>query len=175
MGIRGVVEELVEEAERRIRDHMWVLTPDDRTVAAKAADDLHAAIGAPQFQQGLPEAARLEHLREALAVVAIALAYVHGRLAWFLGAAATALTPVLHWRAMPADHGPTFGAVPPTLQQYTEAEDVVRHLHSTLASIATAGSIRLSREPWSRTRPRGRLVDHVSSQMRVLARVMAAR
>ncbi|MFD3333863.1 hypothetical protein ACFWV1_14635 [Streptomyces sp. NPDC058700] len=138
MDMRRVVEELVKEADRQIRDHKWVLTPDDRAVAAKAADELHAAVGAPKSQQDLPEVARLEHLREALAAVAIALAHVHGHLAWFLGAAATALTPVLHWRALPADHGPTFGAVPPTLQQYAEAEDAIRRLQTTLASIATA-------------------------------------
>ncbi|MEU7296751.1 hypothetical protein AB0A76_26705 [Streptomyces exfoliatus] len=138
MDMRGAVEELVEEAERQIRDHKWVLTPEDRTVAAKAADDLHTAVGTPQSQQDLPQVERLEHLREALAAVAIALAHVHGRMAWFLGAAATALTPVLHWRAMPAEHGPTFGAVPPTLQQYSDAEDAIRRLQSTLAGIAIA-------------------------------------
>ncbi len=132
------IEELVKEAERQIRDHKWILTPKDRAVAAKAADDLHAAVGAPQAQQDLPAVARLEHLREALAAVAIALAHVHGRMAWFLGAAATALTPILHWRAMPAEHGPTFGAVPPPVEQYTEAEDAIRRLQSTLAGIATA-------------------------------------
>ncbi|MGW0469035.1 hypothetical protein ACWDX6_27830 [Streptomyces sp. NPDC003027] len=130
------IEELVEEAERLIRDQVWVLSPGDRSVAAKAAADLHAVVGTPQSQQALPEVDRLEHLREALAAVAIALAHVHGRLAWFLGAAATVLTPVLHWRAVPAEGGPTFGAVPPTGQQYTEAEDAVRRLRSALASIA---------------------------------------
>ncbi|MFE7763073.1 hypothetical protein [Streptomyces sp. NPDC057438] len=136
--MRTVIEELVEEAERLIRERVWLLTSTDRAVAAKAAADLHAAVGAPQFQQTLSEVDRLEHLREALAAVAIALARVHGRLAWFLGAAATALMPVLHWRAMPAEDGRTFGAVVPVLQQYAEAEDAVRRLQSTLASIATA-------------------------------------
>ncbi|MBX9427395.1 MULTISPECIES: hypothetical protein [Streptomyces] len=138
MDIRGVVEELAEEAERQIRDRTWVLTPDDRAVAAKAAADLHAVVGAPQTQQALSEVERLAHLREALAAVAIALAHVHGRLAWFLGAAATSLTPVLHWRAMPAEPGPTFGAVPAALQHYTDAEDAIRRLHKALAAIATA-------------------------------------
>lgn len=138
MDMRSVIEEVAEEADRLIRDQIWDLTPADRTVAAQAAADLHAAVGIPESQQSLPEVERLEHLREALAAVAMALAHVHGRLAWFLGAAATALTPVLHWRALPAEHGPTFGAVPPTLQQYTEAEDAIRRLQRTLASIATA-------------------------------------
>ncbi|MFD3729812.1 hypothetical protein [Streptomyces sp. NPDC058671] len=104
-------------------------------------------MGTLDSQDALSEVERLEHLREALAAVAIALAHVHGRLAWFLGAAATALTPVLHWRALPADHGPTFGAVLPTLEEYAEAEDAVRRLHRTLASIATTGHIRLPRDP----------------------------
>jgi hypothetical protein len=134
--ILTVVEELVEEAERQIRDRVWVVTDADRTVAAKAATDLQAVVGTGQHQQALPGVDRLEHLREALAAVAIALARVHGSLAWFLGAAATALTPVLHWRALPADTGSSFGAVLPTVQQYTEAEDAVRRLQSTLAGIA---------------------------------------
>ncbi|MGA5171164.1 hypothetical protein, partial [Streptomyces lavendulocolor] len=123
---------------RLIRDQVWVLSFDDRMVAAKAAADLLTAVGNPECQQTLPEVDRLEHLREALAAVAIALAHVHGRLAWFLGAAATALTPVLHWRAMPAEDGSTFGAVPPSRQQYTEAEEAIRRLQSLLASIAIA-------------------------------------
>ncbi|MFD3729239.1 hypothetical protein [Streptomyces sp. NPDC058671] len=147
MDIRGVVEELAEEAEGQIRDHTWVLTPADRSVAAQAAADLDAIVGTLESREALSEVERLAHLREALAAVAIALAHVHGRLAWFLGAAATALTPVLHWRALPADHGPTFGAVPPNIEEYTEAEDAVRRLHRTLASIATTGHIRLPRDP----------------------------
>ncbi|MEU7067212.1 hypothetical protein [Streptomyces sp. NPDC046161] len=138
MGMGEIIEELTEEAERQIRDQAWDLSPADRSVAAKAAADLDAAVGIPQSQQALTEIGRLEHLREALAVLAIALAHVHGRLAWFLGAAATALTPVLHWRALPAGDGPTFGAVQPTLQEYTEAEDAIRRLQRTLASINTA-------------------------------------
>ncbi|MFC7924745.1 hypothetical protein [Streptomyces cinereoruber] len=137
MDIRAVVEDLVGEAERLIRDRVWVLTPADRIVAAKAAADLDAAVLTPQAQQALPEVDRLAHLREALAAVAIALAHVHGRLAWFLGAAATALTPVLHWRALPDEDGPTFGAIAPTPAQYTEAEDTVRQLQNALASIST--------------------------------------
>ncbi|OAL12630.1 hypothetical protein A4V12_24565 [Streptomyces noursei] len=134
--IGAEIEELVKEAERLIRDQVWVLSFDDRAVAAKAAADLLAAVGNPETQQTLPEVDRLEHLREALAAVAIALAHVHGRLAWFLGAAATALSPVLHWRAMPAEDGSTFGAVPPSLEEYVEAEEAIRRLQSILASIA---------------------------------------
>ncbi|MFC7924597.1 hypothetical protein [Streptomyces cinereoruber] len=64
---------------------MWVLTPADRVVATKAAADLDTAVLTPQAQQALPEVDQLAHLREALAAVAIALAHVHGRLAWFPG------------------------------------------------------------------------------------------
>jgi hypothetical protein len=106
-----VIEDLVEEAERQIRARVWVPEPADRAVAAKAAADLCAAIGTAHSQQAMSAVDRLAHLREALAALAIALAHVHGHLAWFLGAATTALTPILHWRALPADDGPTFGAV----------------------------------------------------------------
>ncbi|MEU4878439.1 hypothetical protein [Streptomyces sp. NPDC021608] len=135
MDIRTVIEALAEEAEGLIRDQVWVPTSGDRTVAAKAAADLHAAVGAQQSH--LSEVDRLEDLREALAAVAIALARGHGPLAWFLGAAADTLRPILHWRAMAAE-GPTFGAVTPTLEQYTEAEDAVRRLQRTLASFKAA-------------------------------------
>ncbi|MEW2136595.1 hypothetical protein AB0892_08325 [Streptomyces sp. NPDC005409] len=136
--MRATVEDLTEEAERLIRERAWAVAPADRDVAAKAAADLLAAVGTSQAQQGLPAVERLGHLREALAALAIALAHVHGRMAWFLGAAATALTPVLHWRALPAEDDSTFGAVTPTLQQYTEAEDAVRRLQRTLAGITVA-------------------------------------
>lgn len=136
--MRTVIEDLVGEAERQIRDRVWVPDDGDRAVAAKAAADLRDAIGTPQAHQDLSAVDRLAHLREALAALAIALAHVHGRLAWFLGAAATALTPVLHWRALPLEDGPTFGAVQPTLQQYEEAEEAVRRIQSTLAAITVA-------------------------------------
>ncbi|MFG2867556.1 hypothetical protein [Streptomyces sp. NPDC048338] len=136
--MRRVIEELAEEAEQQIRAQAWVPAVADRDVAAKAAADLKAAVGASPTQEALSAVDRLAHLREALAVLAIALAHVHGRLAWFLGAAVTALAPVLHWRALPAEDGPTFGAVPPTSQQYTEAEDAIRRLQSTLATITDA-------------------------------------
>ncbi|MEU8843080.1 hypothetical protein AB0D97_28775 [Streptomyces roseus] len=138
MDMQEAIEDLVGEAERQIRDQLWVMTSADRTVAANTAADLHAAIGAPQVQEALPVIDRLAHLREAVADLAIALAHVHGRLAWFLGAAATALTPVLNWRALPAEDGHTFGAVSPTLEQYREAEEAVRRIRSTLAGIASA-------------------------------------
>ncbi|SBV05156.1 hypothetical protein YW5DRAFT_02777 [Streptomyces sp. Ncost-T6T-1] len=138
MGMRQDIEELAREAEWQIREHKWVPSANDHTVAARVAADLCAAVGTPQSQQELLAVTRLGHLREALAAVTIALAYVHGPMAWFLGAAATALTPILHWRAMPARHGHTFGAAPPPLQQYTEAETAIRRLQDTLARLATA-------------------------------------
>ncbi|MFC7933823.1 hypothetical protein [Streptomyces cinereoruber] len=130
------IENLVEEAERQIRDGSWIPDHADRATATKAAADLRAAVGTPQEQEALPLVDRLARLREALADVAIALAQVHGHLAWFLGAAATALTPILHWRALSADDKDTFGAVLPTLQQYTEAEEAVRRLQDALARIS---------------------------------------
>ncbi|MGW4723214.1 hypothetical protein [Streptomyces sp. S1] len=138
MGMRQDIEELAEEAEWQIRERTWVPSANDHTVAARVAADLRAAVGTPQSQQELLAVTRLGHLREALAAVAIGLAYVHGPMAWFLGAAATALTPVLHWRALPARHDHTFGAVSPSLQQYTEAEEAIRRLQDTLARLATA-------------------------------------
>ena len=78
----------------------------------------------------------MEHSRGSFAAVAIA--HVHGCLAWFLGAAVTVLTPILHWRAMPAEDGPTLGAVPSALQQYTAGEGAIRRLQAALTRIAAA-------------------------------------
>lgn len=61
---------------------------------------------------------RLEHLRETLAVLAIPFARTHGRLAWFLSGALTALEPVLGWRALPSEGGGTFGTVLPSPEEY---------------------------------------------------------
>ncbi|MFE5940307.1 hypothetical protein ACFQ69_33655 [Streptomyces sp. NPDC056470] len=76
--------------------------------------------------------------------MALALAHVHGRLAWFLGAAATTFTPVLHWRALPSDDDLTFGAVKLEPEQYTEAEDAIRRLQSTSPTSRPTDTTRLS-------------------------------
>ncbi|MCF3184404.1 hypothetical protein IPZ70_31350 [Streptomyces polychromogenes] len=136
MDMSAAIEGLAGQAEQQVRDGIWELAPVDRAIAAKAAADLRAAIGTPHAQEALTAIDRLAQLREALAVLAVALAGVHGRLAWFLGAAATALAPVLHWRALPDAQGPTFGAVEPTPEQYTDAEDAIRRLHGALARLS---------------------------------------
>ncbi|MFF5447071.1 hypothetical protein [Streptomyces sp. NPDC012888] len=82
--MRTTIETLAEEAEQQIRDRVWEVSDQDRAVAAKAAADLRTAVGPPDGQELLAVIDRLRHLREALA----ALAHVHGRLAWFLGAPA---------------------------------------------------------------------------------------
>lgn len=61
---------------------------------------------------------------------------MHGRLAWFLAAANTARTPVLHWWALPADRGRDFGTGGANAARYTEAEDVVRRIRDTVNLIA---------------------------------------
>ncbi|MFF5447597.1 hypothetical protein [Streptomyces sp. NPDC012888] len=135
--MRTAIEELAEEAEQQIRDRFWEVSEQDRAVAAKAAADLRAAVGPAEIQELLAVIDRLRHLREALAALAVALAHVHGRLAWFLGAACTALGPVLNWRALPPGAGPTFGATQPTPQQYENAEDAIRRLQTALTHITT--------------------------------------
>ncbi|MFJ7158776.1 hypothetical protein ACIQUQ_28075 [Streptomyces sp. NPDC101118] len=133
--MRTIIEDLAGQAEQQLRGGVWRVTDTDRSVAAKAAAELSAAVGPADVQETLAVIDRLAHLREALAAVALALAHVHGRLAWFLGAAATALTPILHWRALPVENGPTFGAVAPTPEQYRDAEDAIRRLHTVLTRI----------------------------------------
>ncbi|RSS45420.1 hypothetical protein EF912_28335 [Streptomyces sp. WAC07061] len=137
MDMRAGIEGLAEEAEQQVRGHTWELAPADRVVASKAAADLHTAVGPPHVQEALPAVERLERLREALAVLAIALASVHGRLAWFLGAATTVLAPVLHWRALPVEGGSAFGTTAATPQQYADAEGAIHRLQAALTRITT--------------------------------------
>lgn len=135
--MRAAVEDVAKEAEEQIRDLVWEPIAEERELARQAAEQLSAALGPPEIQQELAAIERLEHLREALAVLALTLARVHGRLAWFLAAASTALTPVLHWRALPTTDWRTFGAIEPTTRQYAEAEDAVRRIRDALTRIAT--------------------------------------
>ncbi|MGW5343508.1 hypothetical protein [Streptomyces sp. NPDC004050] len=135
--MRTIIAGLAEEAERQIRDRVWEMTATERVVAGKTADDLSSAVGPPHVQEALAVIDRLARLREALAALALSLARVHGRLAWFLGAACTTLAPVLHWRALPAADGTAFGAIPPSVQQYRDAEAAVRRLEAALTHITT--------------------------------------
>jgi hypothetical protein len=138
MDVLTIIADLAREAERQVRDHAWRLTSAERDLAQQTEAGLRAAVGPREAQEALPEIERLEHLRETLAVLAVSLARIHGRMAWFLSGALTALEPVLQWRAFPTEGGPTFGTRPSTPEQYTEAEDAVRCLQEALARIAAA-------------------------------------
>ncbi|MEU3466273.1 hypothetical protein ABZ721_40890 [Streptomyces sp. NPDC006733] len=137
MDMRRIVAVLAEEAGQQLHDQVWELTSSDRALALTTGTSLRDVVGPPDVQEALPQITRLEHLREALAVLAVSLARTHGRLAWFMSGALNALEPVLRWRAMPADHGGTFGTVLADPEQYTEAEDAVRLLQDTLTRITT--------------------------------------
>ncbi|MGA5192623.1 hypothetical protein [Streptomyces exfoliatus] len=127
---------LVEEAEQQIQDRVWELEPGDRALALETETGLRDVVRPADAQELLSRIDRLAHLRETLAVLAIALARTHGRMAWFLSGALHALEPVLRWRALPADQGGTFGTVLAAPEEYTEAEDAVRRLQDALAQIA---------------------------------------
>ncbi|MEU6546483.1 hypothetical protein [Streptomyces sp. NPDC046859] len=150
MDMRRIVAVLAEEAEQQIHGQVWRLDPSDRALALDTEAGLRDAVGPPNVQEDLPQIKRLEHLRETLAVLAISLARTHGRLAWFLSGALNALEPVLRWRAMPADHGGSFGTLLPRPEEYTEAEDAVRRLQDALAVIVAEtvdlGSVRPNQE-----------------------------
>ena len=140
MDVRLVVvrlrPEAAEEADRQLRDQRWELAPSERALAHETEAGLRKVVGPADAQKALPQIDRLERLRETLAVLAISLARTHGRLAWFLSGALNALEPVLRWRALPADHGGTFGTVLASPDEYTEAEEAVRQLQDGLARIA---------------------------------------
>ncbi|MFD7629523.1 hypothetical protein ACFV7Q_26435 [Streptomyces sp. NPDC059851] len=131
--MRAQISDLVTEAESQLRNGLWVLTPEDAALARKAAAGLAEAVRPAAEQETLPVIKRLEHLREALAVLAVTLARTHGPLAWFLARASTTLSPVLTWRALPASgQRQSFGATLPTPAELHDAEESVRHLHATL-------------------------------------------
>ncbi|MFD0332068.1 hypothetical protein ACFQZC_37510 [Streptacidiphilus monticola] len=106
MDVLTIIADLAREAERQVRDHAWRLTSAERDLAQQTEAGLRAAVGPREAQEALPEIERLEHLRETLAVLAVSLARIHGRMAWFLSGALTALEPVLQWRAFPTDGAP---------------------------------------------------------------------
>ncbi|MFJ9643687.1 hypothetical protein [Streptomyces sp. NPDC101206] len=133
-GMRAQIAELVAEAEAQLRYGLWEPTPGDAALAHEAATGLAEAVRPPAERETLPAVKRLEHLREALAVLAVTLARTHGPLAWFLARASTILSPVLTWRALPAlGQRQTFGATLATPDELADAEEAVCHLHITLA------------------------------------------
>ncbi|WP_030762137.1 hypothetical protein [Streptomyces sp. NRRL F-2664] len=136
MKVESAVAALIEEAEQPGREQAWDLTPGNRDLALATAAGLSTAIGDAHHQQALPDIQRLAHLREALAALAMALAGTHGRLAWFLAACIEALSPVLHWRALPADDGPAFHTTYPAPGQFADAENAVREMAAALTRIA---------------------------------------
>ncbi|OKJ48662.1 hypothetical protein AMK27_38310 [Streptomyces sp. CB02009] len=133
------VAELAAEAERQTATGRWDLSTASTALARATATQLAGFVGPLDIQEALPGIERLERLREALAVVAIGTARTHGQLAWFLARANIALTPVLRWRALTADREHAFGTVVPTPQEFTDAENAVRHLQSVLARSTTHG------------------------------------
>ncbi|MFF5425442.1 MULTISPECIES: hypothetical protein [unclassified Streptomyces] len=136
MGVRTAVGALIEEAEQQLHEQGWDLTPGDRDLALATATRLQQAVGHTGDQEALADLERLAHLREVLAALAIALARTHGRLAWFLAACIEALSPVLHWRALPSGGGRNFDTSHPTPGQFAEAEGAVRQLTALLLRIA---------------------------------------
>lgn len=61
---------LAEEAEQQIQDQVWELGPSDRALALETEAGLRDVVGSPNVQEDLPHIKRLEHLWEALAVLA---------------------------------------------------------------------------------------------------------
>ncbi len=135
-GMCAQIVHLTAEADRLVSHGLWDPAEEDAALARKTASGLAETVRGADEQEGLPVIERLAHLREALAVLAIALARIHGPLAWFLAQAGTALSPVLHWRALPADRQWSFGTVVPTARDLGDAEQAVRHLHAALTRTA---------------------------------------
>ncbi|MFJ4094232.1 hypothetical protein ACIPYS_21845 [Kitasatospora sp. NPDC089913] len=139
-GMCAQIAHLTAEADRQLSEGLWDPAEEDAALARKTASGLAEAVGAAGTQERLPVIDRLERLREALAVLAIGLARIHGPLAWYLAQAATALSPVLRWRALPADRLSSFGTVVPSPAELADAEEAVRRLETALARAAGGGT-----------------------------------
>ncbi|MFI5531884.1 hypothetical protein ACIA8O_25465 [Kitasatospora sp. NPDC051853] len=123
------------EAGRQLDRGLWEPAPEDVALARKTAAGLADAVLDGPRQEQLPVIDRLERLREALAVIAMAVARTHGQLAWFLSRAATVLMPVLTWRVLPADELRSFGLTVPAPGELDDAERAVRRLTAALDRI----------------------------------------
>lgn len=132
MGMLKAVTLVVTEAELQLSDGTWQLTRADAVLAQETATALAAAVGPTDTHEALPRIERLAALREALAALALTVARTHGHLAWFLSDASSHLAPVLHWRALDAPGGRSFGAVLPTDDELADAEAAIRLLTDTL-------------------------------------------
>ena len=129
MSVYSAVQAVVEEAEQELACGAWKPTEIDRGLVQRLRGSLQPFIA---DEDGGSSTERLERLREGMAAVAITLASCHGPLAWFLGQCATALSPVLQWRSLPADTGHAFKTTMPTPEQFTDAERAFVLLHTLL-------------------------------------------
>ncbi|MFJ9777882.1 hypothetical protein ACIRVF_42695 [Kitasatospora sp. NPDC101157] len=132
MTMSTAIEQVVHEAEQQLTDGTWDLVAADSSLVRETATALAGAIGPADTHQALPTIERLAALREAIAALAMTIARTHGHLAWFLAQCTSHLTPVLHWRALDAPEGRTFGAVLPTDDELTDAETAIRLLATML-------------------------------------------
>ncbi|MFF0277113.1 STAS domain-containing protein [Streptomyces sp. NPDC004330] len=134
-GMGAQAAALSAQAERQTSADQWDLSAAGAALARTTATQLGETVGPAHVQEALPGIERLERLREALAVLTIGTAHTHGQLAWFLSSATVALTPVLRWRALVAEDRQAFGTVVPTQEEFTDAENAVRHLRTALTHI----------------------------------------
>lgn len=132
MGMFIEVERTIAEARDLLERGLWEPTESDLELARQTATALQAAIGPSGVQEALQRIERLAGLREALAALAMTVARTHGHLAWFLAQCSSALTPVLHWRALDAADPHAFGTHLPTVDELSDAEEAVRALAAVL-------------------------------------------
>ncbi|MFH9355386.1 hypothetical protein [Kitasatospora sp. NPDC017646] len=126
------VEQAVHEAEYLLTKGTWDLAANESALARDTATALDNAVGPADSHQALPRIERLAALREAIATLAMTIARTHGHLAWFLAQCASHLDPILHWRALDAPDGRSFGATIPTIDELADAEAAVRLLAAML-------------------------------------------
>ncbi|MFF9839220.1 hypothetical protein ACH414_33335 [Streptomyces sp. NPDC020422] len=61
MSMQTVIAALADEAERLIREQVWIPTTGESAGAARTAADLHVAVSAAQVQEELSAVERLGH------------------------------------------------------------------------------------------------------------------
>ncbi|MFK8905571.1 hypothetical protein [Streptomyces sp. YS-3] len=132
MTMQAATDAAIAQARQWRQTDVWVVTDTDTTLAAELLLSLPWPAGPAAQAAAAPLGDRLDHLREALAALALATATSRTPMGWFLGHCAVVLAPVLQWWP---EGSPEHATITPTASQITEAETAFDHVHVFLAAL----------------------------------------
>ncbi|MFV0126139.1 hypothetical protein ACLGI4_00100 [Streptomyces sp. HMX112] len=132
MTMQAATDAAIAQARTWWQTGVWNVTDTDRATAAELLTSLPWPTGPTAQAADAPPGDRLDHLREALAALAVATATSRTPMGWFMGQCAAAPAPVLRWHPDgTADHA----TITPTPGEITEAETAFAHIHDFLAAL----------------------------------------